>query len=41
MRPKPAHPVQEGFDFLIVLNIILFIHYAEETFLKDIVFFCF
>ncbi len=40
MRPKPAHPVQEDFDFLILLNIILFIRYTEETFLKDIVF-CF
>ncbi len=40
MRPKPAHPVQEDFDFLILLNIILFIHYTEETFLKDTVF-CF
>ncbi len=38
MRPKPAHPVQEDFDFLILLNIILFIRYTEETFLKDIVF---
>ncbi len=36
-RPKPAHPVQEDFDFLILLNIILFIRYTEETFLKDIV----
>ncbi len=38
MRPKPAHPVQEDFDFLILLNIILFIRHTEETFLKDIVF---
>ncbi len=38
MRPKPAHPVQEDFDFLILLNIILFILYTAETFLKDIVF---
>ncbi len=38
MRPKPAHPVQEDFDFLILLNNILFIRYTEETFLKDIVF---
>ncbi len=37
MRPKPAHPVQEGFDFLILLNIILSICYTEETFLKDVV----
>ncbi len=37
MRPKPAHQVQD-FDFLILLNIILFIRYTEETFLKDIVF---
>ncbi len=32
-RPKPTHPVQEGFDFLILLNIILFIRYTEETLL--------
>ncbi len=38
MRPKPAHPVQEDFDFLILLNIILFILYTEDTFLKVIVF---
>ncbi len=36
-----THPVQEDFDFLILLNIILSIHYTEETFLKDIVFFLF
>ncbi len=40
-----THPVQEDFDFLLLLNIILSIHYTEETFLKDIVcfflfFFC-
>ncbi len=38
MRLKPAHPVQEDFDFLILPNIILFILYTEETFLKVIVF---
>ncbi len=38
MRPKPAHQVQEDFDFLIELNIILFILYTTETFLKVIVF---
>ncbi len=27
MRPKPEHPVQEDFDFLILLNIIVFIIY--------------
>ncbi len=42
MRPKPAHPVQEDVDFLILLNIISFILYTAETFLKVIVFlFCF
>ncbi len=41
MRLKTAHPVQERFDFLILLNIILSIRYTEETFLKDIVFFFF
>ncbi len=35
---KPAHPVQEDFDFWILLRIILFIRYTEDTFLKDIVF---
>lgn len=35
MRPDPAHAVQEGFDFLILLNIILSI--SEETFLEDVV----
>ncbi len=34
MRLKPAHPVQEDFDFFILLNIILFIRY---TVLKDVV----
>ncbi len=38
MRPKPTHPVQEDFDFLILLNIILYILYTAETFLKVIVF---
>ncbi len=37
MRPKPAHPEQEDFDFLILLNIISFILYTAETFLKVIV----
>ncbi len=42
MRPKPAHPVQEDVDFLILLNVISFILYTAETFLKVIVFlFCF
>ncbi len=35
MWPKPAHPVQEDFDFLILLNIILFVHDSEETFFND------
>ncbi len=34
---ETAHPVQEDFDFLILLIIILFIHYTAETFLKVIV----
>ncbi len=38
MRPKPAHPVQEDFDFFILLNIILCILYTAEIFLKFIVF---
>ncbi len=38
MRPKPAHPVQEDFDFLIWLNMILFILYTAETLLEVIVF---
>ncbi len=38
MRLKPAHPVQEDFDFFILLNIILFIRY---TVLKDVVLFLF
>ncbi len=29
-----APPVQEDFDFLILLNIIVFILYTAETFLK-------
>ncbi len=37
MRLKPAHPVQEDFDFFILLNIILFIRYTEETVLKYVV----
>ncbi len=38
---ETAHPVQEDYGFLFLLNIILFILYTEETFLKDIVFlFC-
>ncbi len=37
MKPKPAHAVQEDFDFLILLNIILLIFYAA-TFLNVIVF---
>ncbi len=36
---KPAHPVQEDFEFLILINIVLFILYTSETFLKVIVFF--
>ncbi len=35
MRPKPAHPVQEDFDF--ENEIILFIFYTVFTFLKGIV----
>jgi len=31
MRPKPAYPVQVGFYYLILLNIILFIRYIDET----------
>ncbi len=34
---KTAHPVQEDFGFLFLLNIILFIHYTADTFLKVIV----
>ncbi len=39
MRPKPAHPVQEDFDFLILLN-ILFILYTAETRFKGYCIFC-
>ncbi len=35
---EKAHPVQEDFDCLILLNIILFIFYTAETFLKFIIF---
>jgi len=28
MRPKPEHPVQVGFDCLILLYIVLFISYG-------------
>ncbi len=38
MRPKPAHPVQEGFD-LILLNIIVSIRYTKDTFLKELLYF--
>ncbi len=38
MRPEPAHPVQEDFDFVILFNIILFILYTAGTFLKVIIF---
>ncbi len=34
MRPNP----EQDFDFLILLNIILFILYTAETFLEFIVF---
>ncbi len=40
MRTKPAHPVQEDFDFLILLHIILLIRYTEETFVKVVFCFC-
>ncbi len=39
-KEADAHPMQEDFDFLISLNIILFILYTAETFLKVNVFLC-
>ncbi len=38
---ETAHPVQEDFDFLILLSIILFILYTAETFFEGYCFFCF
>jgi len=39
VRPKSAHPVKVGFEYLILLN-ILFICYIERPFCRILVYLC-